>query len=102
MMDMTRWGYTGVSTGVTYDMWWNGGNRNVPVRHNMMGFLSETASANLASPRYVAPEALRPPGHLATTGPSNLMPNPWKGGWWRRPWRPPFMSRRCWDWRDRR
>ncbi len=83
MLDMTRAGFTGVATGINFDMWWNGGNRNVPVRHNMMGFLSETASANLASPRYVAPEALRPPGHLATTGPSNLMPSPWRGGWWR-------------------
>ena len=24
-------------------MWWNGGNRNVPVRHNIVGILTEAA-----------------------------------------------------------
>ncbi len=55
LYDMTRDGFQGVSTGVTYDMWWNGGNRNVPVRHNIIGLLSEAASANLASPIYLSP-----------------------------------------------
>ena len=50
VLDMTAAGFTGISSGVSYDMWWNGGNRNVPVRHNIIGILSEAASANLASP----------------------------------------------------
>ncbi|MDF1801125.1 MAG: M14 family zinc carboxypeptidase, partial [Planctomycetota bacterium] len=36
LWDLTRAGLTGISTGVSYDMWWNGGNRNVPVRHNII------------------------------------------------------------------
>ncbi len=41
LLDLTRAGLSGVSTGVSYDMWWNGGNRNVPVRHNIIGLLTE-------------------------------------------------------------
>ncbi len=84
LLDLTRDGLTGVSTGVKYDMWWNGGNRNVPVRHNMMGFLSEAASANLASPIYVPPRSIRDLRELVQdNGSSNRMPAPWRGGWWR-------------------
>jgi len=84
MFDLTSQGYSGVSSNVGFDMWWNGGNRTVPVRHNMMGFLSEMASANLASPIYIAPENVRSPnGILKGNIPSNKMPSPWKGGWWR-------------------
>ncbi|NRA74892.1 MAG: peptidase M14, partial [Planctomycetes bacterium] len=84
MLDLTSWGYTGISTGVTYDMWWNGGNRNVPVRHNIIGLLSEAASANLASPVWIAPSSLSAPGGIETGyAPSNRFPAPWPGGWWR-------------------
>jgi hypothetical protein len=84
MLDLTSWGYTGISTGVTYDMWWNGGNRNVPVRHNIIGLLSEAASANLASPIWIAPSSLSAPGGIETGyAPSNRFPAPWPGGWWR-------------------
>ena len=50
LFDLTRWGFKGVATGISYDMWWNGGNRNVPVRHNIVGILTEAASARLAMP----------------------------------------------------
>ncbi len=84
MLDLTSWGYTGISSGVTYDMWWNGGNRNVPVRHNIIGLLSEAASANLASPIWVSPASLSPPRGIETGyAPSNRFPAPWPGGWWR-------------------
>lgn len=83
LFDMTREGLTGVSTGVTYDMWWNGGNRNVPVRHNIVGLLTETASANLASPVFLPLERLAGPGELESYAPSNRFPAPWPGGWWR-------------------
>ena len=84
LFDMTRAGLTGVSTGVTYDMWWNGGNRNVPVRHNIVGLLTEAASVNLASPIFLSPRELSAPrgidgGYI----PSNRFPAPWPGGWWR-------------------
>ncbi len=83
LLDMTREGLTGVATGVTFDMWWNGGNRNVPVRHNIIGLLTEAASVDVASPVFVRPEDLRAPGGAGDYGPQNGFPAPWPGGWWR-------------------
>ncbi len=83
LFDMTREGFRGVSTGVTYDMWWNGGNRNVPVRHNIIGILTEAASVNIASPIFIEPDSLRAPRGLSGYAPSNRFPAPWPGGWWR-------------------
>jgi len=81
--DMTSAGLSGISWGVTYDMWWNGGNRNVPVRHNITGLLTEAASARLASPIFLAPSDLEAPDGLGAYAPSNRFPAPWPGGWWR-------------------
>jgi hypothetical protein len=83
LLDLTRAGLTGVSTGVTYDMWWNGGNRNVPVRHNIIGLLTEAASVNIASPVFMPRDTLRAPSGLDGYAPSNRFPAPWPGGWWR-------------------
>jgi hypothetical protein len=86
LFDMTREGFSGVSTGVTYDMWWNGGNRNVPVRHNVIGLLTEAASVNVASPMFLRKRDLSAPGGstgLSDYAPSNRFPDPWPGGWWR-------------------
>lgn len=83
LLDMTNDGHSGVSTGVSYDMWWNGGNRNVPVRHNIIGLLTEAASVNIASPVFLRRSELRPPGGLEEYAPSNRFPSPWPGGWWR-------------------
>ncbi len=82
-LDMTRAGLSGVATGGTYDMWWNGGNRNVPVRHNIVGILTEAASARLASPIFLARGDLRAPDGTSGYAPSNSFPDPWPGGWWR-------------------
>ena len=82
-LDLTREGKTGVATGGTYDMWWNGGNRNVPVRHNIVGLLTEAASARLASPIFLEPTSLRAPDGTPGYMPSNRFPAPWPGGWWR-------------------
>lgn len=83
LWDMTREGFTGISTGVSYDMWWNGGNRNVPVRHNIIGLLTEAASCDLASPVFLSVDDLRAPRGLGHYAPSNRFPEPWPGGWWR-------------------
>ena len=83
LMDLTRAGLYGVSTGVSYDMWWNGGNRNVPVRHNIIGLLTEAASARLATPVFLPRSSLSPPRGLGGYAPSNRFPEPWPGGWWR-------------------
>ncbi|HUR28125.1 MAG TPA: M14 metallopeptidase family protein, partial [Planctomycetota bacterium] len=82
-LDMTSSGLKGVASGVSFDMWWHGGNRNVPVRHNIIGLLTEAASANLASPLFVAADRLRAPSGLARYAPSNRFRLPWPGGWWR-------------------
>lgn len=83
VMDMTREGFTGISTGVSYDMWWNGGNRNVPVRHNIVGLLTEAASVQWATPIFLQPTEVRGPSGLYANAPSNQHLNPWPGGWWR-------------------
>lgn len=83
LFDMTREGYQGISTGVSYDMWWNGGNRSVPVRHNIIGLLTEAASVDIASPRFFSVDDLRPPRGLNEYAPSMRFPDPWPGGWWR-------------------
>jgi hypothetical protein len=84
LWDMTRAGLTGISTGVSYDMWWNGGNRNVPVRHNIIGLLTEVANVDLASPVWRPATSLRAPrGVDGGYAPSHRFPAPWPGGWWR-------------------
>jgi len=83
LLDMTRDGLSGVSTGVSYDMWWNGGNRNVPVRHNIIGLLTEAASVRIASPIFLPRGDLSGPRGLGQYAPSNRFPDPWPGGWWR-------------------
>lgn len=83
LFDLTRWGFTGVSTGVSYDMWWNGGNRNVPVRHNIVGLLTEAASCRLATPTFLPLRELDDPKGGPDYVPSNSFPAPWPGGWWR-------------------
>ncbi len=83
LLDLTRAGLSGVSTGVSYDMWWNGGNRNVPVRHNIVGLLTEAASVDIASPVFLSRGDLSAPRGLGGYAPSNRFPDPWPGGWWR-------------------
>ena len=63
-------------------MWWNGGNRNVPVRHNIIGVLSEMASVNVGSPIFQKKSDLRPVLRDTQYGPSNQYVAPWPGGWW--------------------
>ena len=83
MWDLTRAGLTGISTGVTYDMWWNGGNRNVPVRHNIVGLLTEAASVDIATPVFLRQSDLSSPVGQSSYRPSNQFLAPWPGGWWR-------------------
>jgi hypothetical protein len=70
-------GLTGVAHQVTFDLWWHGGFRSTPTRHNMIGILTEAASARLASPVTVAGDQLR----LPPQGVNH--PAPWTGGTWR-------------------
>ena len=81
--DMTLNACKGVVTSTTFDNWWNGGNRSVPFRHNILGILTECASANLGDPVTVDPKRLRGrgiglPEHVAMMN----HPDPWQGGKW--------------------
>jgi hypothetical protein len=75
--DLTAAGKTGVSHQQTFDLWWHGGGRTVPARHNMVGILSEAASASYGDPIFQEPASLNQP----TLG--SMFPEPWAGGWWR-------------------
>jgi hypothetical protein len=71
-------GKPGVVTGERFSLWWHGGLRTAPARHNMVGVLSESASARLASPIFQEPgQTDRQPERGVS------YPNPWPGGWWR-------------------
>ena len=70
-------GRAGVEHRARFDLWWHGGNRSAPVRHNMIGILSEAASARIASPVQQRPGDLRQPAR------GTNYPLPWPGGWWR-------------------
>ncbi|GAA4420987.1 M14 family zinc carboxypeptidase [Bremerella cremea] len=83
VLDMTRDGLTGIATGVSYDNWWNGGNRSVPARANIVGILTEAASVNYASPVFLKVSDLRDPLGRSEYRASNRFVAPWPGGWWR-------------------
>ena len=34
----------------SYDLWWHGGMRSTPTRHNMVGVITEAASVRMATP----------------------------------------------------
>lgn len=83
VMDMTREGFTGIASGISYDNWWNGGNRSVPARHNVIGILTEAASVKIASPIFQTQASLKDPLGSDKYQPSNQFIRPWPGGWWR-------------------
>jgi len=70
-------GLTGVAHQLTYDLWWHGGFRSTPTRHNMIGILSEAASARLGSPITLPFDSVHQPARGVN------YPAPWPGGTWR-------------------
>ena len=77
-------GKSGVGDGATYDLWWHGGARSTPYRHNMVGLLSEAASVRIATPITQKLSDLK--GHprgLPKYERRVNYPNPWPGGTWR-------------------
>ncbi|MBI1722954.1 MAG: peptidase M14 [Gemmatimonadetes bacterium] len=70
-------GMAGIVQQERYDLWWHGGARSTPTRHNMIGILSEAASARIASPNCLPDSALRQPARGIN------YPAPWPGGCWR-------------------
>ena len=69
-------GLTGVAHQQTYDLWWHGGFRSTPTRHNMIGILSEAASTRLGSPITLPLDSLHQPQRGVN------YPAPWPGGTW--------------------
>ncbi|HEV2672392.1 MAG TPA: M14 metallopeptidase family protein [Gemmatimonadales bacterium] len=69
-------GATGVAHQLTYDLWWHGGFRSTPTRHNMVGILTEAASTRLGSPITLAPDSVRQPMRGVN------QPAQWPGGTW--------------------
>ena len=77
-------GKRGVADGVIYDLWWHGGARSTPTRHNMIGVLTEAASVRIATPIVQTPADLK--GHergLPRYERRMNFPDPWPGGTWR-------------------
>ena len=82
--DLQAAGKQGVITSAVYDMWWHGGYRTVPYRHNIVGVLTEAASVRIASPVFQLEKDLT--GHrrgLPKYWLQTNFPDPWPGGWWR-------------------
>ena len=95
-------GYSGVITDAMYTSWWQGGFLMQAWWHNMVGLLTEVASAQIASPvdqerarSGQAPREPEPPREQAAerdprkpltaprdTLPRNTYPRPWMGGRW--------------------
>lgn len=76
-------GRAGVVSGWTFDGHWIGGTRNTAWWKNIVGVLTETASAALASPIWVDLSDLRAEGKgLWAYLPQVNFPNPWAGGRW--------------------
>ncbi len=69
-------GMTGVAHQQTYDLWWHGGFRSTPTRHNMVGILTEAASTRLGSPITLSLDSIRQPGRGVNYA------APWPGGTW--------------------
>jgi len=81
--DMTNEGLAGVSQHYAFDNYWPGSTETC-IWKNVIGFLTEAASAKFASPVYVEPNELSVWGKgLSEYKKSINMPLPWDGGWWR-------------------
>jgi len=69
-------GASGVAHQLSYDLWWHGGFRSTPTRHNMIGILTEAASTRLGSPITLPFDSLRQPARGVN------QPAQWAGGTW--------------------
>ncbi len=81
--DMTADGLAGVAQHWAFDDYWPGSTETC-IWKNVIGFLTEAASAQTATPIYVEPTELRVSGKgLSEYKKSINMLQPWQGGWWR-------------------
>ncbi len=81
--DMTADGLAGVSQHYIFDDYWPGATETC-IWKNVIGFLTEAASVQTATPIYIEPTELRVGGKgLSEYKKSINMLLPWEGGWWR-------------------
>jgi len=81
--DMTREGLAGISQHYLFDDYWPGSTETC-IWKNVIGFLTEAASAKYATPVYVEQNELMGYGKgLSEYEKSINMPLPWNGGWWK-------------------
>jgi len=74
----------GVASNAIYDMWWHGGTRTAPYRHNIIGILTEAASPRVASPIFQTKSDLSGHGRGLNSYQKQInFADPWPGGWWR-------------------
>jgi len=73
----------GIVNAAIYSGWGHFGFHWITPFHNIAGMLTESASANLATPLYVHPEQLSGSRQLPEYEAQTTFPNPWEGGWWR-------------------
>ena len=77
-------GKTGVGHNMIYDSYWPGGTRNTAWWKNVVGLLTEAASARIATPIYIEPNELSGGRKgFPEYGRRANFPSPWPGGWWR-------------------
>jgi hypothetical protein len=77
-------GKTGILNAAQFPGWGHFGWHWITPFHNIAGMLTESASAQLATPLYIHPEQLQGgarqfPEYEA----QSTFPHPWPGGWWR-------------------
>lgn len=83
LRDLTNAGLSGVGQKTIFDMYWPGSTETC-IWKNVIGMLTEAASAREASPIYIEPNELQVSGKgLSEYEKSTNFPLPWPGGWWR-------------------
>jgi hypothetical protein len=81
-LKMDQHGLEGAIGAAIYSGWGHFGFHWITPFHNIAGMLTESASANLASPLYVHPDQLTGSRALPEYEEQTTFPSPWEGGWW--------------------
>jgi Zinc carboxypeptidase len=77
-------GLSGIINGAVYSGWGHFGFHWITPFHNIVGMLTESASARLATPLFIHPEQLEGGArNLPKYEEETIFPDPWPGGWWR-------------------
>jgi hypothetical protein len=77
--DMEQQGLKGITHGSIFTGWWIGACNDTSWFHNVVGLLSEMASARMGTPIYIEPGEVQ----QSQRNQSMSTPSPWEGGWWK-------------------